>query len=94
MSYSVLHTKRAVFAAGPGVVGTGSICGIVLASGTRSSSGAVRAALGREVDGVDARVLESLVGMAGASALARALASYLPARRAASGDPVIALRSE
>ena len=76
---------RMLLAAGTLPVAVGGLVGLVAAA-------ALALGLGLSVPGVDARDPLNYAGVALAIALVACLASYLPARRAASIDPVAALR--
>ena len=76
---------RMLLAAGTLPVAAGGFVGLVAAT-------ALALGLGLSVPGVDTRDPSNYVGVALAIAVVACLASYLPARRAASIDPVAALR--
>jgi ABC-type antimicrobial peptide transport system permease subunit len=69
------------------VVGAGVVTGLIVALfSTR--------ALGRLLFGVETFDLTTFAGVAAGMLLTGLLASYLPARRASSVDPIVSLRAE
>jgi len=72
---------------GSGMATIGAIVGLIAAYGL----GGIMSSL---VYGVDSRDMLSFIGAGGLLVVVAALASYLPARRAANIDPAITLRSE
>jgi putative ABC transport system permease protein len=78
---------RMLIAAGARPVAAGSVIGLLAAV-------MIAAGIGLSVPGVDARDPSNYAAVALIIAIVALLASYLPAKRAASIDPVVALRQE
>jgi putative ABC transport system permease protein len=78
---------RMLIASGARPVAAGGLIGLIAAI-------VIAAGIGLSVPGVDARNPSNYVAVALTIAVVALVASYLPARRAASIDPVIALRQE
>jgi hypothetical protein len=78
---------RMLLAAGAKPVAAGGLVGLLAAIG-------LAVGIGLSVPGVEPRDPMNYLGVAGTIALVAFLASYIPAKRAASIDPVLALRQQ